>query len=392
MKILVSNFGQQHSRQLLLAIDKQSWLGKFYTALASNKWALGFLPRHLQSALKKRAFMGVPAEKIEHFPLLFLLERLGRNLSPGFSRWVGNCFDRRVARRIRRQQPDLVISYENTNLATLRAARQLGITTVLDLAQIHHDDIAEYAKAFMAPGEWQEEVEIVNARKALALGYTDFVITLSSFAADSMLRHGWPSGRLFVANLGIDPQRFTLKSSYAGGAVLRLLFVGTLMKRKGLAVLFEALEQLPAQSVALTLIGPMADAADLVRANRQQVRHLPFLHHEALVQHYQEADVFVFPSLLDSWAQTVLEAMACGTPAIVTEHTGAKDAVSQGGGWVIPANDAAALAAQIQDVLRHPEYIETTGRRAHEIAQQYTWDHYHRQIAGILNEIALRSA
>ncbi|MCC6459113.1 MAG: glycosyltransferase family 4 protein [Saprospiraceae bacterium] len=391
MKIWVSNFGPQHSRQLLLALGKPSWLGKFYTALASDKFALGWLPAKLQAALKKRAFPGVPGEKVEHFPLLFLLERLGRGMSPGFSRWIGNCFDWRVARRIRREKPDLVITYENTNLATLRAAKRAGITTILDLAQIHQADIAVHAKAFLSPEQWQAEVDIVNPRKARALEYTDFVITLSSFAADSMLRHGWPAERLFMANLGIDPQRFTLKSRYSDRHGLRLLFVGTMTKRKGLGVLLEALEQLPEQSVFLTLIGPMADAAALIQANRHRVRYLPFLHHEELVRHYQEADVFVFPSLLDSWAQTVLEAMACGTPAIVTENTGAKDAVVQGGGWVIPANDTPALVRLLQDLLLHPEQIEPTGRRAHEIAQQYTWDHYHRQIANILNTITQRN-
>ncbi len=162
-------------------------------------------------------------------------------------------------------------------------------------------------------------------------------------------------------------------------------------RRKGLGVLFEALRQLPGQSFQLTLIGPMADAADLLREHAGQHTYLPFLHHEDLARYYREADVFVFPSLLDSWAQTVLEAMASGTPAIVTENTGAKDAVAQGGGWIIPPNDPEALRRQLGYLIEHPEWIEPAGRAARVVAEQYTWEHYYRQVSEVIETIARRA-
>jgi len=388
VKVLVSNFGRQYSHELLTVLQQNGLLGIFYTALAADKWPWESFPEPLRGQVRKRIFPDIPPGNIEHFPVLFFLERALRDRFPWAGRLLCDRFDRRVAARVRAVLCDIVLTYENANRATMCAAKKAGKTTVLDLAQIHHEDIAVYACWFMSPKELQAEIGVVNPRKAEALRHTDYVLTLSSFAAESMLRHGWPAERLFTINLGVDVQRFTPKKHYRAEGPLRLLFVGTMTKRKGLAILFQALEKLPKGTAELTLIGPMADARDLLREYAGQFRYLPFLHHDALAAHYHEADVFVFPSLLDSWAQTVLEAMACGTPAIVSENTGAKDAVRQGGGWVVPANDAQALTAAILSCMDNRKNLEETGRRAHAIAQQYTWANYAWSLLAILRKIA----
>jgi len=365
-------------------------LGGFCTALAADKWPWEAFPEPFRGQLRKRTFPGIPQEYIAHFPVLFFLERILRDRFPGMGRLLGDLFDRRVAARVQSAPCDIVLSYENANRATMRAAKEAGKTTVLDLAQIHHEDIAHYARWFMAPEELRTEIEVVNTRKTEALQYTDYVLTLSSFAAESMLRHGWPAERLFTLHLGVDVQRFTSKKNYRTEGPLRMLFVGTMTKRKGLGILFQALEIVPKDAVELTLIGPMADARELLREHAGQFRYLPFLHHEELVGQYQDADLFVFPSLLDSWAQTVVEAMACGTPAIVSENTGAKDAVRQGGGWVVPANDAQSLAEAILCIADNRKMLEEKGRRAHAIAQQYTWANYAQGLVEIMGKIAVR--
>lgn len=392
MKILVSNFGRQYVNELLLVVEQNGWLAAFYTAFAANKLPLQhFLPFAWRQSLRKRAFAGVHADKIRHSPSLFVLERFFRDRFAGrISRITGDLFDRKVAHDLAYFKPDIVIAYENTNRQTMRVAQRMGILTILDLAQIHHDDIAIYSKWFMTSEQWQDEVENVNPRKTEALQYTDYVLVLSSFAAESMLRHGWPAGRLYTVNLGIDPQRFIPKSCYRSVGSLRLLFVGTITRRKGLGILFEVLRSLEPGAMELTLIGPLADAADLLEENQGYFRYLPFLHHEELVRHYQEADVFVFPSLLDSWAQTVLESMACGTPAIVTENTGAKDAVGQGGGWIIPVNDMAALRSCLLECSANRDKVESKGRKAAAIAQNYTRTQYREQLTAAIKDIARR--
>ncbi len=63
---------------------------------------------------------------------------------------------------------------------------------------------------------------------------------------------------------------------------------------------------------------------------------------------YRSSTIFVLPSLEDGWGVVVSEAMACGLPVIVTEHTGAKDIVDEGiNGFIIPSRDVAAIKEKI---------------------------------------------
>lgn len=385
MRIAVSNFGKQYSTALLNTLEQEGWLSRFYTSFAANK-----LPESLSPYFRKRAFGTLPKQKIAHFPTLFFTERLLRNRLPGFSRFAGEVFDKKVAHALENEPSDLVLTYENTNRHTMRMAKSLGKITMLDLAQIHHEDIVRYGQWFLPPERLKVEIEVVNPRKQEALCHTDYVLTLSKFAADSMRRNGWPESRLFTVNLGVDLQAFRPKEKYSVAGPLHLLFVGTIMRRKGIAQLLQAVQNLPRNTVRLTLIGPIGDAADLLKKYAGSFQYFPFQHHEMLVHFYQQADIFVFPSLLDSWGQTVLEAMACGTPAIVTENTGAQDAVWQGGGWVIPANEVTSLQSALEFCLENRNNLERQGILARKVAEQYSWENYHRQVVEVLGKIAQR--
>lgn len=389
MKVIVAHSDRQYCNHLLLVLAQKGWLDRFYTLFSGNKFAAwqALLPQSTRNQLRKRAVDASLTPFIEHFPARFVADRLMSRSLADKIRFGYEWFDRAVARRLRHRHFDLIITYENANRHTLRAAKALGKTTVLDLAQIHHHDIVEYGRDFMTPAQWRMEVERVNPCKEEALAHTDYVLTLSTFAAQSMMRHGWPAERLFIVSLGVDADRFQMKTDYRRSGPLRLLFVGTIMRRKGIGVLLEAMRHLPPDTVELTLIGPMADAQPLLRAHAGRFRYLPFLHHEALAEYYRQADLFVFPSLLDSWAQTVLEAMACGTPAIVSERTGARDAVEQGGGWVIPTNDPQALTDAILRCADQPDLLANVGQKAALIARQYSWAAYQERLLEALEKM-----
>src|SRR5207253_879376 len=134
-----------------------------------------------------------------------------------------------------------------------------------------------------------------------------------------------------------------LKSKYNSNPVFRILYTGMISQRKGINILLEAFKALNLKNAELILIGPNFDGNELLKKYEGYYTHYSFLPHEELVSEYQKADIFVLPSYLDSWAMVVLEAMACGTPVIVSENTGSKDAVQKGGGFVIPIDNVEAL-------------------------------------------------
>ena len=392
MKVVVSQPNKQYCNDLLLALHQKDYLEQFYTLLAANKTSLAnkVIPAKFKGELRKRNFPGIPANRITHFPDLLIYHKLftgdiESKIKKSFKR-----FDEAVAKAIAKIDYDIVLSYENANIHTFQRAKKQGKPTVLDLAQVHHDTIADINDIVpLEKGLTREKMRYMNALKEEALQYTDYILTLSSFARDTMVERGIPAKRVYTANLGINPELFAPKTAWNQNKKLQFLFVGTMTYRKGLDILLRAFHELKLPNVELILVGPMADATDQMQQYEGSYTYVPFLHHEELVRYYQQADVFVFPSYLDSWAQTVVEAMACGTPAIVTEHTGAKDAVMQGGGFIIPINDVAALKEKILHFVEQPEEIERMGREATAIAQQYTWANYHRKIIQIVEEIAI---
>lgn len=405
LKILVSHPAKQHVHHLCLALQKKAWLQRFYTSLwykpdhSAYKIILPLLPNSillkLKKELKKRFFQPLNPALISTRPIYEVLSRLFGYLGIGTQRQRVKMVDRKhdhwVASKIRSDRPDIIIGYENACLQSFKAAKQVGITTILDIAQIHHDTIRqirdrhpEFRKSLNDEPDFEEE----NAHKAEQYQYTDYVLTLSTFARQSMLDAGFPPEKVFTVNLGFDPARFTPKTSYYKNEHFSVIFVGTLTHRKGIELLLECWQELNLAKARLKLVGPVADAQQVLKQYEGTFEYVPFLHHEELVKEYQQADLFVFPSYLDSWAMVVLEAMACGTPVIVTENTGSKDAVGQGGGKVIPAGDKKALKQAISNYYTNRHSLEKEGRQAAHVAKAYTWENYYNKIQQVITCIA----
>ncbi|MFH0905538.1 MAG: glycosyltransferase family 1 protein, partial [bacterium] len=87
---------------------------------------------------------------------------------------------------------------------------------------------------------------------------------------------------------------------------------------------------------------------------------------------YNLAEMFVFPSLSEGFGLPPLEAMACGTPVIVSDR-GALPEVVADAAITVAAEDARALAEAIVQVATSPEIRADLGRRGIRRAQQFSW-------------------
>jgi glycosyltransferase involved in cell wall biosynthesis len=93
--------------------------------------------------------------------------------------------------------------------------------------------------------------------------------------------------------------------------------------------------------------------------------------YDDLPRYYQGADVYLSASHSDGSSISLLEAFACGTPAIVADIPGNREWVTPGeNGWLFPDGDATALAGVILKAAQQPEQLESMGRRARMTAEQ----------------------
>jgi glycosyltransferase involved in cell wall biosynthesis len=163
---------------------------------------------------------------------------------------------------------------------------------------------------------------------------------------------------------GLDTDAFAPREKPAARATLGVpadaavaLFVAeaTDIRRKGFAYLVDALGRLGGvPNLFLLSVGERLPAlpADL-RLPRLHLGRVSDDHKLSLA--YSAADVFVIPSLQESFGQTVTESMACGTPVVGFDVGGIPDMVRPGvTGELAPVGDAGALAGRIAEVLLNP--------------------------------------
>jgi len=399
-QIFVSHAGKQYVHRLIQALLANCYNVLFCSPIwiqqlpAWTKLLPSFLRAPLENELRKRLFKFEGSISIDTRVILAIAKEIIEQIPffGGVNRaqfFLEQAHDRVAARMVRKRKPKLVIGYEISSLKTFKAARECGAITILDLAQVHFEDTCAIAKKFPAMSYILQNpvYENINARKQAEYELTDYFITLSTLARQSLVANGIPEDRIYVASLGFDINLFTPKSQYAQHKELRLLICGTDLIRKGLGLLVQVLEGLQTtHQIHLTVVGPKSEVKKVLGESSllTAIDITGFLSHDELVMKYQQADLFVFPSYLDSWAMTVLEAMACGTPVIVTENTGSKDAVIQGGGLVIKSGDPEALKSAIQLLYNDRDKIKVLGIRAREIALQYIWESYYQQIGEIM--------
>lgn len=166
-----------------------------------------------------------------------------------------------------------------------------------------------------------------------------------------------------------------------------VLFVGTVMPRKGVVQLVEAVGktveagQNDLQLVIAGETGLDDDYMDRVRsimADFEITEHVTFtgyLDDPTLVPLYEVSDVFVLPSFEEGFGMVVSEAMATGTPAIGSAISGIKQQIQDGHtGLLVDAGDADELTDALCELLADPEKRRTIGHRSRRHARQFSWE------------------
>jgi len=221
-------------------------------------------------------------------------------------------------------------------------------------------------------------------------------ITVSGSSREEMIRHGFPGENIEIAYNGIrhnicKPDR-SRKASYP-----YVVYVGRLRRYKRVELLIEAMAKVVREipEARLFIVGHHVYEAlkELVVDLGLQgvVKFHGFVSDEEKVDILQRAHVAVQPSVSEGWGLTVIEANACGTPAIASDIPGLRDAVQDGvTGLLFRPDDVDDLAEKIMLVLKHEELRNRLADQAIEWAQRFDWDRTAEQVRALLCEVIER--
>ena len=266
----------------------------------------------------------------------------------------------------------ILLSYSYTALEPFRYAKAQGWKTLLvqiDPGPEEEAIVAEEAARVRelaagwqpAPTEywalWREECKLA-----------DRIVVNSEWSREALVRRGIPRDKISVIPVAYEarevrgqmseirrarsyPARFTQERP------LRILFLGLINLRKGVARLLEAARILRDEPVEFWMVGPLETAHASTIGNAGRVKWFgPVTRNEA-TEFYRDADVFILPTLSDGFAITQLEAQAHGLPVIVSKFCG--KVVENGlDGMVLEEPTGACIAAAVRDCIADSDRLQ----------------------------------
>lgn len=409
--ILAHPSGNENVRAALKGIQAAGLLDSFFTSVACFPGSgLDRLATKIpaSSDLKKRIFAPDLQAKTKTLPF----RELGRiaaskaGLSHLVKHEVGyfsvdavyHALDRKVAAFINNSPIDgigAVYAFEDGAAYAFKAAKERRLKCLYDLPIGYW----RYARKLMAAEqelrpEWAGTItgfldsEKKLMRKDEEIRLADHIVVASTFTATSLKEYPGQLPSISVIPLAFPSVNRERKYNSNYDEPLKLLFVGGLSQRKGIANMFEAIKPLR-KHVALTVVGHKA-VDDCVPLNKALSEHkwIPSLPHAEILKLMQQHDVLIFPSLFEGFGLVITEAMSQGTPVITTDRTAGPDLLKHGeNGWLIDAGSTIALQETIEKILEHRSVVESVGRAALKTAEKRPWTKYGSDLVNVLSKL-----
>ncbi len=273
-------------------------------------------------------------------------------------------------------------------LAGLLAARARGAAVVMQPET--NGELS--GEAFTWGKAWSDGIPGDAVRRAVALRNrllrdADAFVAMSRLIRDEMVAAGVPGERIRLLPHGVDTTRFrpadaeeraSLRARLGLPAGILAVYSGRLLRGKGLETLVDALAEpaVPAELTAILVGSGEGQALDATEALRRQVAErgldgrVVFAGRTDRVEDYlRAADLFVFPSIFEALGIALVEAAACGLPAVASRTGGIVDVVEDGGsGILVPPGDASSLAQGLAALARDAGRREAMGERARAVA------------------------
>jgi len=307
-----------------------------------------------------------------------------------------------LRRMVAQERPDVLFSSANFAMMACPCPQALLVRIPIYFSR-------EYGQRVL-PGKaatFRAETALRRWLVCRSVASADCVITPSAAMRDDLQRFARiPEGRARVIPYGVPRERLEAAGPRraVAGQPFRALWVSHYADHKDLGTLLRAVSMLRERGQArlelrLTLDPPGAAAPrgqhtampaeerDLLAAMDGSVRCLGVLGYEQIWQAYREADVFVFPSLCESFGHPLVEAMAAGLPVLASDIPIHREVCADAAQY-FPAGDAEALAARLGALAADAGLREEMARRGTLRVRSFVWEDHVTGLLALLRELS----
>lgn len=190
-----------------------------------------------------------------------------------------------------------------------------------------------------------------------------------------------PDSEFIVIPNGVEIERFK-PIDRPQNPVVKILFIGRLIPRKGFQRVVQALPEVQKQArvpFEIEVVGTGAyqeeldDLAEKLQVS-DLIHYVGSVPYDKLEKSYQYADIFVLTSLSEGMPSVILEAMGCGLPIIASDVGGNNEIVHEGeNGYLINGDDIETLTQRLTALINDAALREQMGRKSREMARKYDW-------------------
>jgi glycosyltransferase involved in cell wall biosynthesis len=374
---IISQIGARQHYGVPRGFFYRSELRLLYTE-AWCRWGHSLLSRGNQSmrAFAGRRHMDIPnnlvvsyndriiTERLTHRKLTTTEQQYVEHLRIG--KWFASAVAADLARRELDPRRDVFFGFNTGCMETFDLMREHGIPTICD--QIDPGLVEEeivYEETLRWPG-WQDipgrVPDIYWQRMRDEWAAANMILVNSQWSKDALIKQGVPAEKMFIVPVAYEAERTHLPARSNFDGPVTVLWIGSVILRKGIQYLIEAArELLDNPRIRIVVAGQILISRDAIASAPKNMEFIGRVTRDQTEEMYRKADMFVLPTVSDGFAITQVEAMSQALPVITTPNCG--EVVTDGvDGLIVPIRDGHALAEAISKLeadralLRHMSY------------------------------------
>lgn len=265
-----------------------------------------------------------------------------------------------------------IFAYSYAALKLFRYAKKRGCQTVLgqidpgiveeQIVQQEHLKHPDYQSHWQpAPPQywtdWQEECDLA-----------DRILVNSDWSCQALQQTGVEQSKIDLIPLAYQPpvasQNFskTYPDLFTRQRPLRVLFLGQIILRKGVVALIQAAELLQHEAIEFWFVGSSGVPETAIKGSN--IKYWGKVSRSLTAYYYQQADIFILPTLSDGFGLTQLEAQAWKLPIIASQNCGAvvKDKIN---GLILRDVTSNAIADALRFCQQHPQQLQEFSHKSH---------------------------
>ena len=287
--------------------------------------------------------------------------------------------------------PICIFAYSYAALEIFRYAKSQGWHTILgqiDPAIIEEELVINLHQKYQQNiSNWQPAPSQYWQNWQLECQLADQIIVNSQWSNIALQKTGISEKKIRIVPLAYESDQviknFTRNypSTFTQHRPLKVLFLGQVILRKGIIPLLESSKILRDYPLEFIIVGSLG----ITKPSPQEypnVKWIGSVPRSMTADYYQEADLFIFPTLSDGFGLTQLEAQSWQLPIITSQFCG--EVVQDGiNGLVLPAVTGETIAQALKFCLQHPQELQMFAENAQKTCDQFSLSNLQKELSTI---------